>query len=216
MIQGELNVTRREVLKRGGKIAAGATLALGELPRVHAAGSDAIGLALIGCGGRGSGAVGDAMQSSHGPVRLVAMADLYERRLTAAHGVLSEQFGDRVDVPPGRRFVGFDAYKAAIDCLRPGDIAMLTGYSAWRPMQLEYAVQKGVNVFMEKSFACDPPGVRRVIKAGEVAEQKNLKVACGLMARHSPNRQELIRRPRSRRSPARRGRMAASPTPAMS
>lgn len=194
MTPGEVNVTRREILKRGGKLAAGAALAGSALPQVHAAGSDAIGLALIGCGGRGSGAVGDAMQSPNGPVRLVAMADLYEKRLTAAHGVLGEQFGDRVDVPPGRRFVGFDAYKAAIDCLRPGDIAMLTGYSAWRPMQLEYAVDKGVNVFMEKSFACDPPGVRRVIKAGEVAQQKNLKVACGLMARHSPNRQELVRR----------------------
>ena len=71
---------------------------------------------------------------------------------------------------------------------------MLTGYAAWRPQQLEYAVEKGVNVFMEKSFATDPPAVRRVIKAGEAAEKKNLKIAAGLMCRHSRNRQELIQR----------------------
>ena len=76
--------------------------------------------------------------------------------------------------------MGFDAYRKAIDCLRPGDVAMLTGYAGFRPLQLEYAVEKGVNVFMEKSFAPDPPGVRRIIKAGEAAEKKNLKIAAGL------------------------------------
>lgn len=194
MSEGDSGVTRREFVARGGMVAAGTALGGAALPHVHAAGSDAIGLALIGCGGRGCGAVGDAMQSSFGPVRLVAMADIYERRLASAHKVLGEQFGEQIEVPEDRRFVGFDAYRRAIDCLRPGDVAMLTGYSAWRAMQLEYAVEKGVNVFMEKSFACDPPGVRRIVRAGEMAERKNLKVACGLMARHSPNRQELIRR----------------------
>jgi predicted dehydrogenase len=87
-----------------------------------------------------------------------------------------------------------DAYRKAIDSLRPGDIAMLTGYAGFRPGQLEYAVSKGVNVFMEKSFATYPPGVRRVIKAGEEAEKKNLKIAAGVMCRHSRNRQELIKR----------------------
>ncbi|MBI5687114.1 MAG: Gfo/Idh/MocA family oxidoreductase [Verrucomicrobia bacterium] len=164
------------------------------VPRVHAAGDNTIRLALIGCGGRGSGAVVDASQSPYGPVKLYAMADLFEKRLASSHKVLSEKLGGQVDVPPDRRFVGFDAYKKAIDLLRPGDVAMLTGYAGWRPMQLEYAVAKGINVFMEKSFATDPPGVRRIIAAGEVAEKKGLKIAAGLMARHAPNRQELIRR----------------------
>lgn len=189
--------TRREFIAQGGKIAAGAALAGIALPHVHAAEDNTIRLALIGCGGRGSGAVADAMQSPNGPVKLVAMADLFERRLATSHGVLSRQFGDRVDVPAERRFLGFDAYRKAIDVLRPGDVAMLAGYAAWRPVQLEYAVAKGVNVFMEKSFACDPPGVRRIIKAGETAERKNLKIASGLMARHSRNRQELIKRIRA-------------------
>lgn len=187
-------VSRREFLSSSGKLVAGAALAGVTIPRVHAAEDNTIRLALIGCGGRGSGAVADAMQSPCGPVKLVAMADFFEKRLTSSHGVLSKQFGERVDVPADRRFVGFDAYKKAIDCLRPGDVAMLAGYAAWRPVQLEYAVARGVNVFMEKSFACDPPGVRRIIKAAEEAEKKNLKIASGLMARHSKNRQELIRR----------------------
>ena len=71
---------------------------------------------------------------------------------------LSKEFGDRVDVPKDRQFIGFDAYRKAIDLLGPGDVAMLTGYAGFRPGQLEYAVEKGVNVFMEKSFAADPPG----------------------------------------------------------
>ena len=97
-------------------------------------------------------------------------------------------------MPKERQFVGFDAYRKAIDSLRPGDIAMLTGYAGFRPGQLEYAVSKGVNVFMEKSFATDPPAVRRVVKAGEEAAKKNVKIAAGVMCRHSPNRQELIKR----------------------
>jgi predicted dehydrogenase len=122
------------------------------------------------------------------------MADVIEARLEKAVGALDEACPGVLDVPPERRFVGFDAYRHAIDCLRPGDVAMLTGYAGFRPVQLEYAVERGVNVFMEKSFAADPPGARRVIAAGEQAEKKNLKIAAGLMCRHSPNRQELIRR----------------------
>jgi predicted dehydrogenase len=193
----ELGTTsRREFLVQGGTAVAAAALGGVTIPHVHAVGDNAIHLALIGCGGRGSGAVANAMEAGAGPVKLVAMADLYENRLLGSHKVLTDHFGARVDVPKDRQFIGFDAFKQAIDSLRPGsgDIAMLTGYAGFRPQQLEYAVQKGVNVFMEKSFATDPPGVRRVIKAGEAAEKKGLKIAAGLMCRHSRNRQELIKR----------------------
>ena len=167
------------------------------MPHVHAAENNTIRLALIGCGGRGSGAVGNAMNSPNGPVKLVAMADVVEPRLARAHRALGERFSDRVDVPKDRQFVGFDAYRKAIDCLGPGDVAMLTNFAAFRPMQLEYAVAKGVNVFMEKSFAPDVPGLRRLLKAGEAAQKKNLKIAAGLQWRHSENRQELIKRIRA-------------------
>jgi len=186
--------SRREFLGWSGKAAAGSALAGVAIPRVHAAEDNTIRLALIGCGGRGSGAVGNAMNSPHGPVKLVAMADVVEQRLNGAYKTLSRQFGDRVDVPPQRRFVGFDGYKKAIDCLGSSDVAMLTNYSGFRPTQMEYAVKKGVNVFMEKSFAPDAPGLRRLIRAGEEAKKKNLKIAAGLMCRHSVNRQELIKR----------------------
>jgi len=186
--------SRRQFFAQSGKVAVASALAGAVVPRVHAAENNTIRLALIGCGSRGSGAVGNAMNSANGPVKLVAMADLVESRLTSAHKILGEQFGDGIDVPKDRQFIGFDAYKQAIDCLGPGDVAMLTNFAAFRAMQLEYAVRKGVNVFMEKSFGPDVPALRRLIKAGEEAEKKNLKIAAGLQWRHSANRQELIQR----------------------
>jgi predicted dehydrogenase len=173
---------------------AGSALAGVALPHVHAAEDSTIRLALIGCGGRGSGAAADAFESPHGPVRLVAMADLSPQRLERSYAALHAKYAAQMDVPQERRFLGFDAYRRAIDCLRPGDVAMLTGYAGFRPGQLEYAVGKGVNVFMEKSFGADAPGLRRVIQAGAEAEKKNLKIAAGLQCRHSVNRQELLRR----------------------
>lgn len=186
--------SRRDFFRQGGRLAAATGMAATFAPRVHAAEDNTIRLALIGCGGRGNGAVVNAFKSPGGPVKLTAMADLFQDRIDSSYKILSEKHAQQVDVPPERRFVGFDAYRHAIDSLRPGDIALLTGYAAWRPLQLEYAVEKGVHVFMEKSFACDPPAARRIIAAGEAAKKKNLKIACGLMNRHCPNRQELIRR----------------------
>ncbi len=185
--------SRREFLQLSGSLVAGSLLAATTIPRVHAAEENTIRLALIGCGGRGSGAVEDACAVAQGPVQLVAMADVIESRMNSSHTALSEMFPKNVDVPPERRFVGFDAYRKAIDCLGPGDVAMLTGYAGFRPVQLEYAVARGVHVFMEKSFAVDPPAARRVIQAGADAGKKNLKIAAGLMCRHSVNRQELIK-----------------------
>lgn len=194
LASADKNSSRREFLRWSGKLAVSSSLVGVAIPHVHAAEDNTIRLALVGCGGRGGGAVGDAMRAPGGPVKLVAMADLLENRLTGCHKALTKRFGDRIDVPTERRFVGFDAYRNAIDCLRPGDIAMLTGYTVWRPVHLDYAVDKGVHVFMEKPFAADSVGCRRVIQAGERAKQKNLKIAAGLMCRHSQARQELIQR----------------------
>jgi len=189
-----LRSSRREFLRSSGAIAAGSALAGMAIPPVQAGEDNTIRLALIGCGGRGGGAVANAIRAPGGPVKLWAMADLFENRLKGSHAHLSRRYGEHVDVPPDRQFVGFDAYRKAIDCLRAGDIALLTGYTAWRVVQLDYAVEKGVHVFMEKPFAVDPPAVRRMIKAGEAAEKKKLKIGAGLMCRHSQARQELIQR----------------------
>ena len=178
----ESRTSRREFIRRGGAIAASATL--GALAvRAYAAEDNTIKVALVGCGGRGTGAAVNAL-STKGPVRLVAMADLFPDRLSRSLKALSGRFKDKVDVPPERQFLGFDAYRKAIDCLGGSDVVLLATPPAFRPIHLEYAVQKGVNVFMEKSFAVDAPGIRRVLAAGKVAEEKNLKIAGGLMSRH--------------------------------
>jgi predicted dehydrogenase len=186
--------SRRAFLKWNGCLAAGSALAGLSLPHVHAAESNTIRLALIGCGGRGTGAAANALTVPNGNAKLVAMADVFPQRLNTSLKNLSKEFGAAVDVPADRQFIGFDAYRKAIDCLKPGDVALLTTHAAFRPIHLEYAVAKGVNVFMEKSFAPDPAGIKRIIRAGEAAEKKNLKIAAGLMCRHSPARQALIRK----------------------
>ncbi len=186
--------SRRQFLARTGQLAFASAVATAAVPRVHAAEDNTIRLALIGCGGRGNGAVANAFAAPGGPVKLVAMADIHEKKITSALTHLSRAAPDKVAVPADQQFVGFDAYKKAIDCLRPGDVALLTTRAAFRPLHLEYAVQRGVNVFFEKSFATDPVGVRRVLRAADEAEKKNLKIAAGTMCRHSVNRQELIKR----------------------
>jgi len=186
--------SRRQFLAQSGKVVAGSVLTGVALPRVYAAENNTIRLALVGCGGRGGGAVANALSSQTGPTKLIAMADVFEDRITRSYRALSKQFGKRIDVPPDRRFLGFDAYRKAIDCLRPGDVMIQATHSAFRPTHLEYAIKKGVNVFMEKSFAPDPGGIRRILRLGETAEKKNLKIACGLMCRHSSARQALIQK----------------------
>ena len=188
------NGSRREFLKRTAAVTAATSLAGIAIPVVYAAEENTIRLAYIGCGSRGAGAVPNAMAVPGGPVQLYAMADIAAERIEAKLNTLSRHFPDRVDVPADRQFVGFDAYRKAIDCLRPGDIAMLTTRAYCRPTHFEYAVEKGVNVFMEKTFAPDPGGLHRMMRAGEIAEEKNLKIACGLQCRHSVNRQALIQR----------------------
>jgi len=160
------------------------------LPHVHAAGSDQIQLALVGCGGRGGGAAADAMMQS-GPPKLVAMADVFEHKLAGSHNALVNKFTHQVDVPEERRFLGFDSYKQAMDCLKPGDVVILTTPPAFRWVHFKYAIEKGLNVFMEKPICVDAPTGRRMIALGEEAKKKNLKVGVGLMMRHCRGRRAL-------------------------
>ncbi len=190
----DVHPTRREFLSRGGKAVTGSLLAAAVLSRAYAGEANAIQIALVGCGGRGSGAAANALSSQTGPTKLVAMADVFEDRLTRSHAALSEQFGQQVDVPPERRFLGFDAYRKAIDCLRPGDVMIQATHSAFRPTHLKYAVEQGVNAFIEKSFAADPGGTQEILQLGREAKKKNLKIGCGLMCRHSAARQALIQK----------------------
>jgi len=165
------------------------------LPHVHAASSDLIQLAIVGCGGRGTGAVQNALNTKNqGPIKLVAMADIYESQLLKSYGVIRRAKPDQVDVPRSRRFIGFDAYQKAMDCLRPHDIVIFTTPPAFRWVHFTYAIGKNLNVFMEKPVTVDGPVTRRMIKLAEEATRKNLKVGVGLMSRHSRALQDLAKR----------------------
>ncbi len=140
--------TRRELFRQSASVLAASALAEVAVPLVLAGENNTTRLALVGCGGRGTGAVGDAFSTTGGPVQLYAMADLFGDRLQASLKTLSTAFKEKVDVTLERCFLGFDAYKKAIDCLSPGDVVLLTTHAAFRPMMFEYAVKKGVNVFV--------------------------------------------------------------------
>jgi predicted dehydrogenase len=190
------NSTRREFIKRSGHASAAMALAGLISTRAYAGGSDLIQVALIGCGGRGSGAAKNALSTQSGPIRLVAMADAYDHRLKGSFKALSKEFPDKekMDVPEERRFVGFGAYKQAMDCLKPGDVAIFATPLAFRWVHFQYAIEKNLNVFMEKPLTADGPSSLRMLKLGEESVAKNLKVGVGLMSRHARNLQELHKR----------------------
>ncbi len=185
--------TRREFLKTTGQLTAASALAGVALPHVHAQGSDQLSIALVGCGGRGGGAAGNAMSQS-GPPKLVAMADVFQHRLDGAYNSLKNKYKDQVDVPSNRKYIGFDAYKGAIDNLKKGDVAIFTTPLAFRWVHFKYAIEKGINVFMEKPITADGPTSRRMLELNKLAKQKNLKVGVGLMSRHSHALQDLHKR----------------------
>ena len=184
---------RRDFLRKGTLLVAGTTALGYSAPAVHAAEDNTIRLALIGCGNRGAGAVANALNTSdQGPIKLFAMADLHLSQIESKLTVLKEKYPDHVDVAPDRKFLGFESYKHAIDLLKPGDIAMCTTRAYIRPVHVEYAVKKGIHVFMEKPFSPDPAGLRRMLRAGEQADLNGVKIAAGLQCRHSPARAALI------------------------
>src|SRR6266851_4682128 len=186
--------SRREFLKSTGRIAAASALAGAVIPRVHAAENNTIQVALVGCGGRGSGASVNALSTRNGPIKLVAMADVFTERLKSSYENLNKQFADKVEVPEDHKFIGFDAYQKAMDSLKPGDVVILATPPAFRWVHFTYAIQKGINVFMEKPIAVDGPSARRMLALGEDSEKRNLKVGVGLMCRHCAVRQELFDR----------------------
>jgi len=184
--------SRRDFLARSGGAMAAMSALQALAPGAYAQENNTIKVALVGCGGRGGGAAVNAL-STKGPTQLVALADVFENRLKGTLGHLSKNHKDKVDVPPERCFVGFDAYRKAIDAVAPGGVVILATPPGFRPFHFEYAVEKGVNVFMEKSFGVDAPGIRRVLKAGQEAAKKNLKVVGGLNQRYSFSNQEAIK-----------------------
>jgi predicted dehydrogenase len=186
--------SRRQFIKSTGKLAAASALAGVAIPHVHAAENNTIQIALVGCGGRGTGAAGNALSTKLGPVTLTAMVDVFENRLKSSHQELKSKFGDLVDVPEDKKFIGFDGYKKAMDSLKKGDVAIFTTPLAFRWVHFKYAIEKGLNVFMEKPVTADGPTSRRMLDLADQAKARNLKVGVGLMSRHARHLQELHKR----------------------
>ncbi len=174
--------TRRGFLG-GVALAASAAASLDTSRTAHAAGSDLIKIGLVGCGGRGTGATAEAL-STKGPVKLVAVADVFEEKAEAALQRLQAngRIKDRIDVPPQRRFIGFDGCEKVLES--GVDLVILACPPGFRPIHFEAAVRAGKHVFMEKPVAVDGPGVRKVLEANRIAKEKGLCVGVGLQRHH--------------------------------
>ncbi|HTN76332.1 MAG TPA: Gfo/Idh/MocA family oxidoreductase [Pirellulaceae bacterium] len=187
----DTNASRRNFLKTSSLLVAGGAVAssLNIAQAAHAYGSDTIKIGLIGCGGRGTGAAAQAM-NTEGSVKLVAMGDVFPNKVQEAYRGLKGQYGDKVEVPKEKMFDGLDNYKKVLesDC----DLVILATPPGFRPLHMEAAVKAGKHVFMEKPVAVDAPGVRRVLAATEEAKKKDLAVAVGLQRRHERAYREII------------------------
>ena len=189
--------SRRTFVKQSAAVVGG-TLATPTIGKAIAAirpagahGDETIRIALIGCGGRGTGAANQAL-STAGKVELVAMADAFGDRLEGALSHLSSRHPETVKVPKERRFTGFDAYEKAT--ASGVDLVILATPPGFRPIHFEHAIAHDKHVFMEKPVAVDAPGIRQVLAAGEAATRKGLKVGVGLQRHHSDRYLETVKR----------------------
>jgi predicted dehydrogenase len=192
------DTTRRNFLKTATTAALATAVApglvapdAGIFPPVHAAGSDAIRVGLIGCGGRGTGAAEDVLSSAPG-VTLVAMGDVFPDRLSASGDRLRQKFGNAVAVSPDTSFTGFDAYKRVL--ATDINYVILATPPGFRPTHLTAAIAAGKNIFTEKPVAVDGPGIRTVLALYDQAKAKGLGIVAGTQRRHQTGYIETLRR----------------------
>ncbi|MEM7379854.1 MAG: Gfo/Idh/MocA family oxidoreductase [Bacteroidota bacterium] len=179
--QSRRDFCKSTALAAGGMLA----LPLDVAASANVLGSDTIKIALVGCGGRGTGAALQALSTKEN-VQLVAMADAFRDRLDSCYDILTKKFGgtEKIALKEEDKHVGFEAYKAAID---KADVVLLTTTPGFRPIHFEYAVSKDKHIFMEKPMATDAPGIRRVLAAAKIAKEKNLNVVVGLQRHYQKN-----------------------------
>ncbi|HRE50164.1 MAG TPA: Gfo/Idh/MocA family oxidoreductase [Flavitalea sp.] len=190
--------SRRDFVKQSSLLAGGLiTAPLFSGANYFSGSDDVIKIALIGCGGRGTGAALQALLTKQN-VKLVAMADAFRDRLDKCYQSLtSDEASDsgsikhKIDVPEERKFVGFDAYQKAIPL---ADVIILTTSPGFRPIHFEECVRQGKHVFMEKPVATDPAGIKKVLEAAVVARQKKLNVVVGLQRHYQNSYRELFKR----------------------
>jgi predicted dehydrogenase len=182
---------RRSFIKTSALITGGAMLSPLTLPGAYAAGDDAIKIAVIGCGGRGTGAVFQAFETGQN-IQLVAMADAFKDRLDKSHERILKKYGkDKVIVPEEKKFVGFDGYKLAME---DADVVIIATPPGFRPDHFEEAVRQEKQIFMEKPMATDAVGIRRILAAAETAKAKKLNVVVGLQRHYQDNYIQTIDR----------------------
>jgi predicted dehydrogenase len=138
-------------------------------------------VALVGCGGRGTGAAAQALNAD-GNVELAAMGDLFEERIQSSLELLRKEAPEKVKVRPDHCFVGFDAHRRVMES--GVDVVLLATPPGFRPQHLGAAVEAGKHAFVEITAAVDAPGVRSVLRSAEVARQKNLAIVSGFCWRY--------------------------------
>jgi myo-inositol 2-dehydrogenase/D-chiro-inositol 1-dehydrogenase len=180
------SASRRDFLKTSAIAAA----SLGAVANVHAAGSDTIKVGLIGCGGRGTGAAEQSVNSGSN-IKLYAMADMFQDRLDGAKSNL-KKLGDRLDVSEDRSFTGFDAYKKLL--ATDVDLVILATPPGFRPTHIQATIAAGKHLFTEKPVGVDGPGIRKVLAAADEAKKKNLAVVAGTQRRHQARYLEAMKR----------------------
>lgn len=182
----------------GGSLLSGSLTSLASAGGVHGQGDETVRIGLIGCGGRGTGAVKDAAVAStfeNGiPIKLVAVGDAFPFRLKGSLEQLKSDAATAgiVDVPEDRQFVGLDAFEKVLAC--DLDMVILATPPGFRPQHFAAAVNAGKHVFMEKPVAVDAPGVRMVLDAAKLAKEKSLGVGVGLQRRHETTYLETVKR----------------------
>jgi predicted dehydrogenase len=184
---------RRDFLKSSSTAAAltFAAPALLMRDRAFAANTDTIRIGLVGCGGRGTGAAGNALEADKNLI-LVAMGDAFEDQLKQSHSSLDKQFPGRVQVEPSKRFVGLDAYQKVIDA--GVDVVLLASPPGFRPTHLRYAVEKKKHIFCEKPMATDSAGIRHVMESVRMSKEAKLNIVAGYCWRYSLPRREFFKR----------------------
>jgi len=184
------NYSRRDFMKTSATaVASLSAVSLGLSSRAYAAGLDRVRVGLIGCGGRGSGAATNCLEADDG-VEIVAIADAFQDRIDRGLTTIrqwceknSKAFGQRMKATPETTFLGFDGYKKLL-ALKDVDVVLIATPACFHPVHLEAAIQAGKHAFMEKPAGVDPPGMRKIIAAGESARQKGLAIVAGTQRRH--------------------------------
>lgn len=189
--QSNLAATRRNFLKTSATATAVVGLGALDVSRfAHAASSDVIKVGMIGCGGRNSGAIVQALTADPG-AKLVAMGDIFLDRIQTKLDAIRRQKPEQVDVSENRSFTGFDAYKQVIAA---SDVVLIANAAKFHPLHTMAAIQAGKHVFVEKPHGIDPAGIKLLKAASELAKEKKLSIMSGLQSRHHPGYIETVQR----------------------